>query len=89
MPRDLSLSPILRTATLDKTAHVIPSPDFVKLRRLMVWAREHGMRAMYFCPQCDQPIKYAHEAPVQLTDGSGPAAPTVRLDCVCSTWRVR
>ena len=88
MTRDLAVSPILRTATLAKTEHVIPSADFMKLRRLMEFAREHGMRAMYFCVSCEQPVRLTPEAPVQLTDGR-PAAPQPRLDCACAVWKIR
>jgi hypothetical protein len=82
-------SPLVLGPTLNKIEHTIPDQEFVKLKRLMVFAREHGMRAMYFCVQCEQPIKLTHEAPIALTDGSGPAAPVVRLDCACSRWVVR
>lgn len=80
---------ILPTQTLDKTEHVIPDAEFVKLRRLMAFARTHGMIAMYFCQRCEQPVQLTRETPVQLTDERGPAAPVMKLECGCSRWWVR
>ena len=80
---------ILPAGGLQKLEHVIPEDEFTKFFRLIGWSRTHGMITMFFCPLCNQPIKLTHDAPIQLTDGLGPAAPQKRLDCACQRWVIR
>ena len=79
---------ILPTATLDKTEHIIGHADFVKLRRLMAWARQHGMKALYFCDRCQAPVALRQDTAVTVTDAA-PRPPRIRLECACSRWLVR
>lgn len=81
--------------TLDKQDYTLPEADFVKMRRLMTFAREYGMTAMYFCNECHQPVKIAQKNRI-VTEIDGPkrtkknaAGGRYELMCGCSHWTIR
>lgn len=83
---------LVPAATLDKQRYTLPESDFVKLRRLMKFAREYGLIAMYFCEVCKQPVKL--EQHDRLVTDAGPEKTNAKggrftLACDCSHWTIR
>ncbi len=85
----LQKSAILTPISLTKTEHVITEAEFVKLRRVMGWARTQGMKAMYFCDQCKERVDLKAEQPLTITDTTAPPTLRRRLECACSRWVIR
>jgi hypothetical protein len=86
---------LVPTATLDKTQYTMPQSDFVKLKRLMAFAREFELTAMYFCQRCKEPVQLK-QADRIVTEVPGPKETKVNasggrfsLSCVCSQWVIR
>lgn len=77
-------------ATLEKAHYTLPQADFVKLKRLMAFAREFEMLAIYVCQRCRAQITLTQHDRL-VTTIEGPAgerrnAPGGRLtlSCDCS-----
>lgn len=81
--------------TLRKQQYTLPERDFVKMRRLMQFAREFGLVAMYFCETCQEPVQLTHgdRLIVEFKDEHGKSQPAkggrISLACGCSAWTVR
>lgn len=88
-------SGILVPSTIAKDDYTLPNADFVKMRRLMKFARDYGLRAMYFCEVCEKPVSLEqHDRIITEIDGPNDTkknAPGGRLtlSCGCSRWVIR
>lgn len=79
---------------LDKQHKTILQADFQRLKRNLAFAKQHQMRAMFFCETCNAPIRMTHEHQIVTevtTDGKKTPAGggDLVLNCGCTTWAVR
>lgn len=86
---------LVPSATLEKQTYTLPEADFVKLKRLMKFAREFGLVAMYFCETCKEPVQLK-QADRIVVEVDGPDQTKVNasggrftLSCGCSIWSIR
>lgn len=79
--------------TLSRFERVVTQQEFVKLKRLMAFARTQNMTAMYFCQDCKQPIKLTqYDRLIELqneTKRTQAKGGRFTLDCGCTRWTVR
>lgn len=84
---------LIPAQTLDRLTKTMVESDFVKLSRLLKLAKTHGMRAMFFCDTCNQPIRMNHHEQIVTADDtkdrSQPGGGRLSLECGCRTWMVR
>lgn len=85
---------LVPTATLDKQQYTIPQSHFVKLKRLMAFAREYELTAMYFCQRCKEPVQLKQFDRIVTEVGPkdakvNAAGGRFSLSCGCSVWSIR
>lgn len=75
-----------------KLPRVMARKKFLKLLRLMRYAREASLKAVFACPECRQVVKLKRgEGVIEL---AGPASgvnekrDTFSLSCDCTVWTV-
>ena len=73
----------------DGVQRTILYSDFMKLKRMMGFARLQMMEARFFCRECKQPIALAQQD--RLVQGVGQKAPGGHyvLRCGCTVWSVK
>jgi hypothetical protein len=77
-----------------KLPRVMARKKFQKLLRLMKYAREANLRAVYECPSCRERVKLKR-GETGLIETVGVASPVderkdaFTLSCTCTIWMVR
>lgn len=86
---------IIPAQTLDRLHRTIVKQEFVKLTRLLTFAKANGMKALFTCDTCNMPIAFQHHDQIvtEIEDRKGRKSPAgggrFSLQCGCTTWDIR
>lgn len=83
--------PVLLTDAPPRTVRRMARNKFLKLLRLMRYAREAHLQAVFVCPACHQPAKLSRGDGIIVL--AGPSAINEKADrfsisCACTTWGI-
>lgn len=82
---------LIPAQTLDRLHRTVPEKDFVKLKRLLAFAKSQGMKAFFTCDTCHEPIRMNHHQQIvtEHEDRTPAGGGRLSLECGCTTWQVR
>jgi hypothetical protein len=89
----LTDAPAAHAAVVGKLPRIIARKKFSRLLRLMKYAREANMTAIFMCKRCKEPVKLQRGSGIidliAHHDGVNEKTDAFSLSCSCTRWTVR